>query len=384
MASVHKRSGSKFWHAAWRGGDGILRLRSTKQTNRSKALSVAVEYERVDKKLVKGDMTEIQVRQVVNDILTRVGEPPLPTPATNVWLREWIQEKESNKSEGTAERYKGVVEGFLSHLADRAEKPLTGVSPRDIQNFLTKRRKEGKVSAATVNLDGKILRAAFNRARRQGLITTNPAEAVELPAKQSVQRGTFTQTELKQLLDASKGTEWETVIMFGFYTGARLGDCTRMEWDRIDLAHGTIEYKEAKNQKEILLPMHPDLAAHLETLATSDKPQQYVTPRMSELGPGGRHGLSEGFKRIVKKAGLDLQTVQGTGSRSISKRTFHALRHSFTSALANAGVSPELRMKLTGHKSAEIHRGYTHLELETLKDAIKKLPGLQIEQPSGT
>jgi site-specific recombinase XerD len=54
---------------------------------------------------------------------------------------------------------------------------------------------------------------------------------------------------------------------------------------------------------------------------------------------------------------------------------FH-LRHSFTSALANAGVAPELRMKLTGHKSAEIHRGYTHLELETLKDAIKKLPGL--------
>jgi hypothetical protein len=33
-------------------------------------------------------------------------------------------------------------------------------------------------------------------------------------------------------------------------------------------------------------------------------------------------------------------------------------------------------MKLTGHKSAEFPRGYTHLELETLKDAIKKLPKL--------
>jgi integrase len=53
-----------------------------------------------------------------------------------------------------------------------------------------------------------------------------------------------------------------------------------------------------------------------------------------------------------------------------------SIRRSFTSALANAGVSPELRMKVTGHKSAEIHRGYTHLEPETLKDAIKKLPGL--------
>jgi integrase len=61
-----------------------------------------------------------------------------------------------------------------------------------------------------------------------------------------------------------------------------------------------------------------------------------------------------------------------------------SIRHSFTSALANAGVSPELRMKLTGHKSAEIHRGYTHLEMDTLKDAIKKLLGLHVKQPSET
>ena len=44
----------------------------------------------------------------------------------------------------------------------------------------------------------------------------------------------------------------------------------------------------------------------------------------------------------------------------ISKRTFRALRHSFTSALANAEVAPELRMKLTGLSSEAIHRGYTH------------------------
>lgn len=40
------------------------------------------------------------------------------------------------------------------------------------------------------------------------------------------------------------------------------------------------------------------------------------------------------------------------------------------------GVSPKLRMKMAGHKSAEIHRGYTHLEMETLKCALAKLPGL--------
>jgi integrase len=354
----------------------LLRLRSTKQTNRSKALGIAVEYERVDKKMSNGEMVESQVRQVLNDILEKVGEPALPTPATNDWLREWIREKESNKAEGTAERYKGVIEGFITHLAERANKPLTAIAPRDVQNFLTKRRTHGKVSATTINLDGKILRACFNRARRQGIITTNPAESVELPTRQSVQRGVFTPAEVKMLIEQAKDTEWETLILFGYYTGARLGDCTRMEWSKIDLANGTFKFHEGKNQKDLAMPLHPDLAAHLEKIATSDKAQKYITPHMSELGPGGRHGLSEGFKRIVVKAGLDLQRVQGTGVRSISKRTFHALRHSFTSALANAGVSPELRMKLTGHKSAEVHRGYTHLEMDTLKQALGKLPGL--------
>jgi integrase len=377
MASVHKRPDSKYWHAAWRGSDGTLHLRSTKQINRSKALGVAVEWERVDKKVNNGEMVESQVRQVLNDILERAGEPPLPTPATNVWLREWLREKESSKAEGTAERYKGVVDGFIAHLGERANKPLTTIAPRDIQSFLTYRRKEDKVSATTINLDGKILRACFSRARKQGIISTNPAEAVDLPAVRSVQRGVFTSTDLELLLDAAKGTEWETVILAGYYTAARLSDCTRIEWENVDLVKGTLKYFEGKNQKEILMPLHPDLAAHLETLAVSDKPQKHLTPEMAQLGPGGRHGLSEGFKRIAKKAGLDVQTVQGTGVRKISKRTFHALRHSFTSALANAGVSPELRMRLTGHKSAEVHRGYTHMEMETLRDAIKKLPALK-------
>ena len=97
---------------------------------------------------------------------------------------------------------------------------------------------------------------------------------------------------------------------------------------------------------------------------------------MASKKPGGRHGLSESFKRIMKKAGLNLQTVQGAGLRKISRRTFHALRHSFTSALANEGVTEELRMKLTGHTTKAVHRGYTHHELETLRGAINKLPQL--------
>ena len=43
----------------------------------------------------------------------------------------------------------------------------------------------------------------------------------------------------------------------------------------------------------------------------------------------------------------------------------------------NADVAPELRMKLTGHSSEAIHRGYTHHELDTLRSAIGKLPSIK-------
>ena len=84
--------------------------------------------------------------------------------------------------------------------------------------------------------------------------------------------------------------------------------------------------------------------------------------------------MNEGFKRIVLKAGIDPMMVQGKGTRNFSKRTFHSLRHSFYSALANAGVSEEIRMKLTGHSSKGMNTRYTHLEVGTLKTAMTSLP----------
>ena len=356
-----------------------MRLRSTKKTNRTEALSIAADWERIDKKVASGEMAESQVRKVVNDILERAGHSPLEVPTIRKWCTEWLQEKETSKTSGTAERYKYVIDAFLIHLKDRAEKSLSALTSRDVQGYVTKRIGQ-KVSNATVNVDGKILRTCFNRARRQGLIPINPAKAVDLPSKRSVERGTFTAAEVKMLIDACKKDEWKTVILFGYYTGARLGDCTRIEWKNLNLGNRTLTFFEGKSQKNIVMPLHPDLANHLENIATSDKPEKFVTPKLAVASTGGQHGMSESFKRIVNNAGLDLQTVQGTGVRMISKRTFHALRHSFTSALANAGVSPELRMKLTGHKSAEIHRGYTHLEMETLKEALEKLPSLTSPQ----
>jgi len=380
MASVHRRPDSKYWHAAFRITDGTpggcLILRSTKQTDRQKALAAAMEFERAGKLASAGNLVEAQARKILADIMERAGgEETLRAPTVYDYFKQWLATKEARNSEGTAERYGVAVDGFLDLLGSRATKPLTSLVPADVERFLNHRTGKG-LAPKTVILDVKIIRTALNHARRQGIIPTNPAEAVELPKAKGVERGTFTPTEVKMLVDAAEG-EWKTLILTAYYTGARLGDCCRVTWPDVDLGEGTLTYTQAKTGEKVTVPLHSELQAHLEKLAGTDKPELFIMPHMANLKSGGRHGLSESFKRIMRKAGLDLGTVQGEGVRKLSRRTFHALRHSFTSALANKGVAAELRMKLTGHKTEAAHRGYTHHELEKLRAAVEKIPSLR-------
>lgn len=375
MASIHRRPDSQYWHAAYFGPDGRRILRSTKQQDRQSAYAVALEFERASKLARRGELVEAQAREVLKDIMKRadIGET-IQSASIQSHFEGWLASKRSRKSEATGERYGLAVNAFLKTLGKRASLPLTSLTARDVENFLDSRTAE-KLSPATLNLDVKIIGGALNVARRQGLIPTNPAEAVELPEVESVERGTFTPAEVKLLVDVAEG-EWKLLIPLAYYTAARLGDCCRMQWDGLDLAGETLTYTQSKTGKKVTVPLHPDLLARLNKLAGTDQPEVFILPQLASQRVSGRRGLSETFKKIMRKAGLDLQTVKGAGKRMFSKRTFHSLRHTSNSEMANKGVSAEVRMGVTGHKSAREHQKYTHLEMETRRAAVGKIPAL--------
>ena len=334
-----------------------------------------MEYERASKLAGRGELVGAQAREVLRDIMKRadMGET-LQAVSIKSHFDAWLASKRARKAKATAVRYGGTVRDFLAMLGNRASKSLTSLTAADVERFLNHRMGMG-LAPVTVGLDGKVIRTALNAARRQGLIPTNPAEAVELPEGESVERGTFTPAEVKMLVDTAEG-DWKLLILFAYFTGARLGDCCRMQWEGVDLGEGTLTYTQTKTGAKVTIPLHRDLLARLNKLAGTDKAEVFILPHMANLRPGGRHGLSEGFKRIMRKAGVDCQTVKGAGKRMISRRSFHALRHSFTSALANQNVSSELRMKLTGHKTEGEHQKYTHHEMDNLRAAVKKIPSL--------
>jgi integrase len=127
----------------------------------------------------------------------------------------------------------------------------------------------------------------------------------------------------------------------------------RCEQWPVDLENLLLHVATKKTGKRVVLPMHGDLAIWL-----SQRPRGIgkapIFPSLACQPLNGGSGLSAQFRAIVARAGIvgRVVTRQGKG-RSTNSKTFHGLRHSFISQLANAGVAPEIRQKLAGHASAE-------------------------------
>ena len=198
-----------------------------------------------------------------------------------------------------------------------------------------------------------------------------------------VEKGTFSPQQISQLVEHAEG-DWKGLILAGYFTGGRLSDLARLKWSNVDLTEESITFIQRKVEGKtpkarVKIPIHPVLEEYLLSRPIRALSSAPVFPELHDKPGAGKSGLSMAFKRIMDKAGIAAGVIRergGTAGRSVSALSFHSLRHSFNSALAKAGVSQELRMKLTGHSSVDMNTLYSHHELETIRNAVKTLPRL--------
>ncbi len=95
MASVHRGKRSPYWQIAFRGPDGRLVLRSSKQTDKATALTMALEFERATKLAKRGSLVESQARSILNGILERAGHGEVlkAVVSTAAHFKAWLEEK---------------------------------------------------------------------------------------------------------------------------------------------------------------------------------------------------------------------------------------------------------------------------------------------------
>ncbi len=341
---------------------------------------MAVEWESVAKRARAGSLTESQTRAVIDSILEHAGQEPVTFYRVDAWFREWLEDKKNSREATTAKKYEPVVERFLQHLGRKAKGGLAALKITDIRSFRDLLFQEGR-SAATVNqLVAKILSAPMAKAVKLGFLTTNPCLAIESLKTEYHEAETFSLEQVAALVRTAPSDDWKGLVLAGFYTGQRLGDLTNLTWSQVDLAKEMIFInKQRKTGVGVAIPIHPDLQEHLLKLPAPKNGRAAVFPSLHGKSGSGKSGLSEAFKRLMVAAGIPLEKrveASGPAGRGRNRLSFHSLRHSFNSVLANAGIHEEIRQKLTGHKDKDTHKIYTHHDFPSLRDAVVKIPSL--------
>lgn len=372
VASLHHdpRGKSPFWYCAYRLGDGRRTLRSTGEEDRKRARIVCDGFVRIAEEESRADTSRDLMERIVEDTMRRLGHDRAVTTVED-WLGKWLKEGKETVSEATHEKYSQVVREFLGSLGPRKTTPIGMVSDADVIRFRDSLVSSGR-SASTVNTMVRvILKRAFRVAVDSGIIPRNPVATIRPLKVSKATKGIFTPQQVRSLLEVASG-DWQGLILAGWYTGARLGDLSRLRWSSVDMEERTIRFVQGKTGREVRIPIAPELGQWLQAEIRLRGGFVFET-----LHSKATCELSNAFTRLMAQAGIEstlIREAKGTSGRNISSLTFHSFRHSFNSTLANNGVSQELRQLLTGHSSAQSNTIYTHLDLATLRQAIGCLP----------
>jgi integrase len=368
---------SPYWYASYVDANGRRVKRSTGLTSRSKALQMALALQKAADEARRGALTEARTRELLSEVLQSINGEGLHVFTIEQWFGHFVNQKKKSRAAATGKRHAQTMREFMAFLGHRAKLNIAALTSRDIASFRDHRHSLG-LAPATINIDVAILSAAFNAALRQGHVSVNPCLAIE-PLKNKPQRkGVFTPEQVSALLKTAKG-DWRGLILLAFYSGQRLLDCANLRWHDVDLVSDikTIRFLVRKTGAEVVTVIHEALEDYLLSLPTPKSDDEFLFPTLA-----GRRAslLSKQFGELLALANIERGVIRERttyGARSVSALSFHSLRHSFATILANRGIPEELRMLLTGHTSRVHHQKYSHHDLERLRDAVSVLPPIK-------
>ncbi len=127
-------------------------------------------------------------------------------------------------------------------------------------------------------------------------------------------------------------------------TGIRPQKTPGLQWADVDLKKRTAHLPKTKNGDARTVPLSTRAVATLEALPRSMDGKVFGTTY---------EGIHQAFVRACKRAAID-------------GLTFHDLRHEATSRFFEKGLNPMQVAAITGHKTLQMLKRYTHLRAEDL------------------
>ena len=253
-------------------------------------------------------------------------------------------------------RKKSIAEGgFIRRWRAHplAQRTLASIRGKDIADYIRTRESAG-VGGNTVRLELALLSHLFNTARSAwGMESlTNTIERIKgqrpkLPRGRDRRLVSGEETRLLATA-ATYGGEIGPIITWAIETAMRRGEIAAMRWKHVDWNARVLLVPETKAGIPRRVPLSSRALTVLGGLVCR------IDGQVWGMKPDS---ISQAFERICAAAGIE-------------SLTFHDLRHEATSRLFEKGLNPMQVAAITGHKTLQMLKRYTHLRAEDLVELI--------------
>jgi integrase len=147
------------------------------------------------------------------------------------------------------------------------------------------------------------------------------------------------------------------LVTVAIYAGPRRGELLKLRWSNVDFGLNLINFTETKTNRDRAVPMKPIVREALLELSQHNGNAQYV---FTNPDTAMRYAdVKKSFSATCREAG-------------ITNFTFHDLRHTFGTRLADAGVDVVKIKELMGHASI----------VTTMRSSTQLIKGSEERSPS--
>ena len=160
------------------------------------------------------------------------------------FLDQWLTSIEPRVVPRTFERYQEIAHKNLVPLLGQVT--LTKLRPDEIAAAYSRALKSGRrdgsggLSPRTVHHMHRVLKQAFARAVRWGMLLNNPADAVDPPKVERLNMQALDTQQTARLLTHFRDTRMFVPVLLAVMCGLRRGEITALRWRSVDLTRGQL------------------------------------------------------------------------------------------------------------------------------------------------
>lgn len=178
-----------------------------------------------------------------------------------------------------------------------------------------------------------------------------------------------TERELGAIKTHTGSDDLPTLIDLAVETGMRLSELVNLRWEYVNLRDRTVHLPDTKNGEARTVPLSSLAVRTLEVLRFSRVTR--IDGRIFSILP---NAATVAFRRAVKRARTayvkEVYRSDIADDGSFVNLRFHDLRHEAVSRLFERGLNVLEVGTISGHKTLQMLKRYTHLKATEL---VKKL-----------